>query len=198
MELDDLKESWKQTNIKKITNTNIMELIQHKSYGPVSALKRAFAKQIRLMIIIPVILLLTNVNDLGKVLSSIMFWSYVVFCMGVVFFAYYNYRLVEQMEDMNGLVKSRLEQQVNIMETRLKGNIIGVRIALLFFISLTEIVPYFQHFRMLDKWHSLSPAIRFGAYALLLILQYLLSRKISERKYGKHLSYLKELVKEME
>ena len=198
MELDDLKESWKQTNIKKITNTNIMELIQHKSYGPVSALKRAFAKQIKLMIIIPLILFLTNIDDVGKVLTSVMFWSYVAFCMGVIFFSYYNYLLVEKMEDMDGLVKSRLEQQVNILETRLKGNIIGVRIALLFFILLTEIVPYFQHYRMLDKWHSLDPIVRFSTYAFLLILQYLLSRRISQIKYGKHLTYLKELVKEME
>jgi hypothetical protein len=198
MELDDLKDSWKQTNIKKITNTNIMELIQHKSYGPVSALKRAFAKQIKVMIIIPLILLLTNLDDVGKVLTSVMFWSYVIFCIVIIVFSYYNYRLVEKMEDMVGLVKSRLEQQIHILETRLKGNIVAVRIGLLFFIFLTEVLPYFQHYRMLDKWHSLNPIIRYSVYALFLILQYFLSKSISQKKYGKHLSYLKELVEEMQ
>jgi hypothetical protein len=40
MELDDLKNSWKKTELKTNKNVDIMELIQHKSYGPVAALKR--------------------------------------------------------------------------------------------------------------------------------------------------------------
>jgi hypothetical protein len=51
---------------------------------------------------------------------------------------------------------------------------------------------------MLDKWHSLSPIIRFGSYAALLLMQYFIARKIRERKVGRHLTYLKELVKEMQ
>jgi hypothetical protein len=82
MELDDLKQTWKQTPVQKATNTNIMELIQHKSYGPVGALKREFRKQIMVMAILPVALFLTNMNDISKVLNSVMFWSYVAFCLG--------------------------------------------------------------------------------------------------------------------
>jgi hypothetical protein len=102
------------------------------------------------------------------------------------------------MEGMDGMVKSNLEQQIFLLETRLKQNIIGIRIALLFFIVLTEILPYFQNFRMLNTWHSLSPFIRFGAYTALLLFQYFVSRSVSQRKFGNHIAHLKELVNQMQ
>jgi hypothetical protein len=198
MELDDLKQTWKQTPLKKATNTDIMELIQHKSYGPVSALKTAFRKQIMLMAILPVVLLTTNLGNADAVLTSVLFWSYVVFCLGVIVFSYYNYRIVEKMEGMDGMVKSNLEQQLHLLETRLRWNMIGLRIVLLYFIVLLEVVPYFQHYRMLSKWHSLDPLIRFGAYAAFLILQYFTSRRVCQQKFGRHIAYLKSLVNELE
>jgi hypothetical protein len=198
MELDDLKQSWKQNPIKKDLNTDIMEIIQHKSYGPVAALKRTYAKQIRLMAILPMVLLLTNVNNIPVVLTSVLFWSYVAFCIGIVFFAYYNYRIVGKMEGMDGMVKTNLEQQIKLLEKRAKWEIIGMRCVMLFFIVLVEVVPFFQHYRMLDKWHSLPLYIRFGSYAALLLVQYFLNRKIKERKVGRHLAYLKALSKEMQ
>jgi len=63
---------------------------------------------------------------------------------------------------------------------------------------LTEIVPYIQHYRMLDKWHSLSPLIRIGSYAALLAVQYFLGRKLLYRKFGSHLKYLQDVLYETE
>jgi len=195
MELDDLKETWKKTNLKK-TNTDIMEIIQHKSYGPVSALKREFIKQIRLMIILPIVLILTNLQNVDAVLTSIMFWSYVAICIGVILFSYFNYRTVSKMS-MDGMVRSNLEQQIGLVEKRLKWKQNGLRIALVYLILLAEVIPYFQHYRMLDKWHSLAPLIRFGTYAGFLVLQYFVSRAVCQMRFGSHLAYLKNLVKEM-
>jgi hypothetical protein len=198
MELDELKQTWNQTPVKKNINTDIMELIQHKSYGPLSALKRVFLKEIKFMIILPVILVMTNANDVRTVLTSVMFWSYVGFCICMIVFSYFNYRTVQKMGGMDEMVRSNLEQQIAILEKRLKWNMVSVRIVMLFFVVLTEVVPYFQHYRMLDKWHSLSPLIRFGAYAGLIILQYIVSRNVARRKFGRHLAYLKDLAKEMQ
>lgn len=199
MELDDLKETWKQsTKNQKPKNTDIMELIQHKSYGPVSQLKKAFLKQIRLMIIIPLFIFFTNLNDVQHVLTSVMFWSYITLCAGLVVYSWRNYLLVRKMEIMDNMVKPNLEQQVSVLETRLRWQINGVRLALIFFIILTEVLPYFQHYRMLDKWHSLSPWIRFSVYAAFLLLQYFTARAVLQRKFGQHIDYLKGLVREME
>src|SRR5437868_15056136 len=169
MELDDLKQAWKQTDKQKPLNKNIMEMIQHKSYGPVAALKKSYKKQMTVMFIIPLLLLLTNLDDVNKALTSVMFWSYVAFCIAVIIFAFYNYKIASKMQQMDGIVKSNLEQQILLLEKRLKWKIIGLRIALVFFILLTEIIPYFQHYRILYKWHSLPVIIRYGFYAALLI-----------------------------
>ena len=124
-----------------------MEIIQHKSYGPVSALKREFVKQIRLMIILPIVLILTNLQNVDAVLTSIMFWSYVAICIGVILFSYFNYRTVSKMS-MDGMVRSNLEQQIGLVEKRLKWKQNGLRIALVYLILLAEVIPYFQHYRM--------------------------------------------------
>ena len=198
MELDDLKQTWKQTPIHKPLNTDVMELILQKSYGPLAALKGAFRKQILMMSILPVFIFLTNLDDVHKVLTSVMFWSYIAFCIGIIIFSWFNYRIVQKMEGMDAMVKPNLEQQISILETRLKWHVNGVRIVFVFFMVLTEVVPYFQHYQILDKWHSLSPLIRFSAYAGLLLLQYFTIRPVLHRKFGQHLNYLKSLVKEMQ
>ena len=59
-------------------------------------------------------------------------------------------------------------------------------------------VPYFQHYRMLEKWHALPVLVRIGTYAGVLLLQYVLNRTIKERKVGRHLAYLKEVVSQMQ
>jgi hypothetical protein len=198
MELDDLKQTWKQANIQKDKNTDIMDLMKHKSYGPIAALKREFRKQIIVMALLPLFLLFTTIDDLSQIFSNVLFWSYVAFCLGMVVFASANYRIVDKMGRMDRMVRLNLEQQIDLLEKRLKWKIVALRITLLFFIALLEIVPLFQHYRMLDKWHSLSPLIRFGSYAALLVLQYFLSRIVSERKFGAHVKYLKALMNEMQ
>ena len=198
MELDDLKQTWKETNVTNNKNTDIMDLMKHKSYGPIAALKREFRKQIVFMALLPLILLLTTVDDISQIFTNVLFWTYVAFCVGMVVFGLTSYRLVENMGRMDGMVRPTLEQQIDLLERRLEGKIIALRVTLLVFIVLVEVLPFFQHYRMLDKWHSLSPFIRFGSYAGLLILQYFVSRMANERKFGGHIKYLKALLSEMQ
>jgi hypothetical protein len=102
------------------------------------------------------------------------------------------------MEAMDGLVRSNLEQQLDLLQTRLRWNIVGVRIDAIFLMVLLEVVPYFQHYRMLDKWHSLAPVIRFGSYAGFLVIQYFVSKWVCQLKFGRHIDYLKGLLNEMQ
>jgi hypothetical protein len=197
MELDDLKETWNQSTQNKIKNADIMNIIKHKTYGPISALKKAFIKQIKLMIILPIMLVAVNFENVSHVFTSILFWSYFAFCIGLIIFSWVNYRLATKLETMDTMVKSTIEQQVRFMESLLKWKIIGLRIALCYFVLLLEVLPYIQHYRMLDKWHELSPVTRFGCYAGFFLLQYLVSDRVNERRFGSHIKYLKELVNEM-
>jgi len=199
MELDEFKKEWQESHKQQqSTNKNILEIIHHKAQGPVAALKRSFRRQIIAMIVVPIAIVATNIPNIDKMLSSVLFWCYIVFCIGVVIFACLNYAVVKKMEVMDGMVKPNLEQQISILETRLRQNIIGIRVTLLFFIILTEVLPYFQNFKMLNTWHALSPFIRFGVYTLLFLFQYFLSRNLTDQKFGRHIAHLKELVKEMQ
>ena len=103
----------------------------------------------------------------------------------------------EEMEDNPGISQGNLEQQIWLLEKRISQNLTRIRIALLLFILLTEILPYFQQFRMLNKWHALSPIIRFSSYAAYLVIQYFVSRAVTQKKFGKHLDRLKGLLKEI-
>src|SRR4051812_43748583 len=198
MELDELKKMWSETPIKDKSNTKIMELIQDKNNGPLAALKRTYRKRIRLMAIIPFLLLATNLENVDHVLTSVLFWSYVAFCIGIILFSWYNYRVVEKMQTMDGMVKTNLEHQISWLEKRGNMEIMGIRIVMLYFIVLLEVLPYFQHFRMLEKWHVLPLPVRIGAYAGVLLLQFLFVKRIRERKVGRHLTYLKGVVAQMQ
>jgi hypothetical protein len=198
MELDELKKLWKETPIENKPIKNIMEFIQQKNYGPLAALKTTYRKQIRLMMLIPLMLIAVNMKDIDKVLTSVLFWSYVAFCIGIILFAHYNYKLVKSMQEADGMVKSNLERQISLLEKRASLEVRGMRLVFLFFVLLLEVVPYFQHYRMLDKWHSLSLPVRIGAYAGFFLLQYILNRRLKEQRVGRHIAYLKELVGQMQ
>jgi hypothetical protein len=197
MELDDLKQRWKEKTNQKPTNKSIMEMIQHKSYGPVAALKRSYRKQVMVMLLIPFLFLLTNMDDISRPLTSVLYWCYVVFCIGMAAFSINNYMIADRMQRMDGVLKENLEQQITLLQTRMKWKIVGLRVVMLFFIVLVEVLPYFQHYRMLDKWHSLPVFTRYGAYAGLLILQYFINPLVLQHKFGRHLTSLKELVAEL-
>jgi hypothetical protein len=198
MELDELKHTWQQNQSIKTSNTNIMELIQQKTYGPLEGLKKSFRKQVVLMLILPLYFIVLGNSDLHHLLNSIIFWFYIAFCVGVAIFSYQNYQIVSKMNRMDRLVKENLEQQIDLLEKRMKWKTSAVRAALLFFIVLLEIVPYFQQYSMSDKWHSLAPWIRYSSYLLLFLIHYFVSNFAGQRKYGRHLQYLKELVREMQ
>jgi hypothetical protein len=198
MELDELKKMWTDVPLQTKSNTNIMELIRHKSYGPLASLQKTYRKQMMAMAVLPIVLVLLNLENIGGVYTSVLFWSYVAFCIGIVLFARHNYRIVKNLQAMDVMVKTNLEQQITLLEKRASLEIAALRCTLLFFILLAEVVPYFQHYRMLDKWHSLPVLVRISAYAGLVLLQFVLNRRLKDRKVGRHLRYMKELIRQMQ
>lgn len=197
MELDDLKQTWNKTN-KQTINRDIMNIIQHKNSGPVASLNREFLKPVGMMLIVPIIFISMNLKNIEGVFTSVLFWSYIGFYIVVVIFSYYSLQIVKQMQVMDGMVKANLEKQISLLETRLRWKMIGLPVAMLFFVILFEVVPYFQDYKMLNTWHSLSPLIRFGIYAAMFLFQYLIAKRINKLKFQNNIDRLKQLVKEME
>ena len=197
MELDDLKQAWNHQNKPSSHNQDIMELIHQKSKGPVASLKEAFRKQTRFFIFLMVAMIATQIRNLDNTAALIFISTYILFCIGVAFFFYQNYRITSELDGMDGNVKSNLERYVTVLQQRLKWQRVGARIVLLIFIMMLEVLPFFFHGRMLDKWHSLSPVIRFNVYAAFLVIQYFVGGSLENRKFGQYLTYLKELTTEL-
>ncbi|RZK01761.1 MAG: hypothetical protein EOO46_19330 [Flavobacterium sp.] len=197
MELDDLKNTWKQDEQKQTKTPNIMEMIHQKSRGPIASLKTAFRKQMAAVTVLMSMIIVTNARNVDNISSNILFWTYIGFCIALIVAFYFNYQLTRKMETMDDRVKNNLEQHVSLLERRLRWQAIGARIVILFFILLLEIIPHYQHLRMLDKWHSLSPLVRFSSYAAFLVLQYFLSNAVKKNRFGKHIDHLKDLINEL-
>jgi hypothetical protein len=198
MELDDLKQTWQKTQPAENKNTDIMKLTQHESYGPIAALKRSLRKDIAFMMLLPFILILTNLDNIWAPLTSVMFWSYVVFCIGVIVFKYRNYVAVSKMSNMDRMVKANLGQQIDALEKQFSRSVMAMRFVLLYFIVLAEVMPAFQNYRSLRLWHE-TPAIwRFAAYAGLFLMQHFMGRRVLYNKVGRHIGYLRTLIQEME
>ena len=174
-----------------------MEMIHQKSRGPLGSLKHAFKRQ---MIAIAVLMLVVSVSNAGNIESIsgyVLYFSYVAFCMAVIVALYLNYRQTSKMESMDKPVKNNLEEYVVQLEQRLKWQYTGSRTVVLLFIVLLEVLPLFYHARMLDRWHSVHPAIRFSAYIAYFCFVYFFSRRVKQRKFGQHLDHLKMLLNTM-
>lgn len=197
MELDDLKKTWKQENQKQTKTPDIMELIHQKSRGPIASLKNSFRKQMIVVTALMSMVIATQAGNLDSTSSNLLFWTFIGFCLAMILTFYMNYRQTGKMEAMDEKVKNNLMKYVNMMEQRLRWQNIGARVVILFLILLLEIIPLYQHVRMLDTWNSLSPLIRFSSYAAYLVFQYYISRSVTRRKFGKHLDHLKYLLKEV-
>ena len=198
MELDDLKQPWLESakNIKPL-NTNVMEIIQNKSYGPAAQLKRNFRKMI---IIIPIVvsMLIVNLSKKHDIFSDVLFWFYIVFISSMMLFFYYNYRLINNMQCMDCLVKSNLEKQVKTLENGFKWRMVIIRVAFIIFIVLLEVLMYYNQEPALAKWYAQPVTIRMCAYAILITAWYFITKLIFRTRYGKHIQNLKNLVQQME
>ena len=198
MELDDLRQPWLESakNIKPL-NTNVMEIIQNKSYGPAAQLKRNFRKMI---IIIPMVvtMLIVTLSKKHDIFSDVLFWFYIVFISSMMLFFYYNYRLINKMQCMDCLVKSNLEKQVKTLENGFKWRMVIIRVAFIIFIVLLEVLMYYHQEPALAKWYAQPVTIRMSAYAILITAWYFITKLIFRTRYGKHIQNLKNLVQQME
>src|SRR5829696_2882098 len=197
MELDDFKKTWKQEENKELKTPDIMELIHQKSRGPISSLKHSFRRQMRLITVLMITITVINGRNIQSIPGYILLCTYVAFCLVMILAYYLNYRMTNRMESMDGRVKSNLENYVAQLEKRLRWQSIFPKLVALVFIILLEVLPLYQHARMIDRWHSVSPLIRFSIYGSYMVLLFFTNRKVMQRKFGQHLSHLKELLREM-
>ncbi|MBB1286943.1 hypothetical protein HRH25_21350 [Flavisolibacter sp. BT320] len=194
MELDDLKKAWQQDTKTPTQTPDIMQLIHQKSRGPIASLKQSFRRQMITVSVLLTVVMVTNGRQVESVPGYVLLVTYILFCLAVILGLHLNYRLTERIERMDQNVKANLENYVNQLQIRLKWQYNGARLVVLVLILLVEILPLYYHARMLDTWHSVSPLIRFSAYAVYMLFVYFISRRVKEKKFGQHLRHLKEVL----
>lgn len=197
MELDDLKNTWKQAPTTSQKIPDIMELIHQKSRSPLASLKHAFKRQMVALAALMAAVTATNSRYLKGVPGYVLFFSYITFCLAVIIALYLNYRRTSQMEKMDKDVKQNLQEYVVQLEQRLRWQYVGSRAVVVLLMVLLEVLPLFYHTRMLDRWHSVHPLIRLAAYGLYFAFVFFFSRRIKQQKFGQHLTYLKEMLNTM-
>ena len=197
MEIDDLKESWRNSTGKiKTPERDIIALIQNKGNGPAAQLKRRFRKG---LLLIPFVACIVTIqfSKKGNLFSDVLYWYFIGFCVGVMAYFYFNYRLVSRMQTMENNVKENLLQQVQTLQAGLKWRLIITRGLVVIFILLLELLLYLRQEPRFSGWYGRPVHIRLLAYAGAVIFFYFLTKFALHHRYGKHIRYLQTLTEQM-
>jgi hypothetical protein len=199
MELDDLKNSWKNKteNSTETSKNEIMEMIQHKSYGPLASLKE---KLIRQVAIIPFVyaILIWKVIDKPELQRDPFFGLFItVILIGSVFFAIAYWKL-EQIRTEGSNVKSSLEVQA----VSLHKIFTGYRISA--FLGVVAIGVFLEVFHnqgtalLMQEWYDVPIAARIAVYAMLIVIGFFAAGMTYRQQFGQHIQKLRELTRQLD
>ena len=199
MELETLKSLWQAQDTPPVTETSreeLLALLQKRSDGPITRMRRNLRKEVILMIIsysgCIVFYLLAFNGDMSGVA-----W---LFAGLLVFFFVYYYRknqLLKRMQCVSCEVRSNLAGQLKTLQKYLR----------FYFWSSTLIVPVtlFVAFELALNSHPVPHSswwwrltLLFTLGATLTVAVYFLNRWYIHKLYGRHVRKLQDLLREMD
>jgi hypothetical protein len=197
MELDQLRDQWNKVSAtEKTSAVSLRNIIRNRNRNPFDALQRGFRQRIILLML--VLLLLVRQFSADTLMMSPFFWCYMVLWLSVVVFHVINYRFVKTWGQMDSSVHEFLVNKVAVLRKRIALMKVYTKVLLLVLVLVVEFLPYHGEGHMIDKWRALHPAARIGIYATFFVLQHFASRWIAQRKFGRHLDRMEELLKQAE
>lgn len=198
MELDDLKQKWTTSNEKiKLPDRDILDMIQNDSQGPVAKLKRRFRKG---MVLLPAIAIITATRLAQKhgFIYEVFTWYFITFCLLITLYFYLNYRVVSQIQTVEGDVKTNLKRQVLLLQTGLKWRLLITRGLMILFIILLEFLMQLKQDNGFEGWHHQPIFLRLLVYAGTFSGFYLLTKFATNLRYKKHIRHLESLTEQMQ
>ena len=197
MELDQLRDQWNKVSAtEKTSAVSLRNIIRNRNRNPFDALQRGFRQRIILLML--VLLLLVRQFSADTLMMSPFFWCYMVLWLSVVVFHVINYRFVKTWGQMDSSVHEFLVNKVAVLRKRIALMKVYTKVLLLVLVLVVEFLPYHGEGHMIDKWGALHPAARIGIYATFFVLQHFASSWIAQRKFGRHLDRMEELLKQAE
>ena len=202
MELDDMKNIWKDKPIEAADASKISAMISRQSQSPVAKMKRNLRMEL-LILIFSLGIVAAYYFIAFKSEYSIIGWVYVLL---LVLFCYYFFRknkLLNEMQCSSCRVKSNLELQLRMLERYVRFYLIsGTAILPILFIFL-GIVLYCKKPTLINKTvlypSATNPVWKFLLAWFILLsvsttIMWVLNRGYVNKLYGRHINKLRQLL----
>ncbi len=202
MELDDMKNIWKDNSIEAASVDKISTMIGRQSQSPIAKMKRNLRMEL-LILIFSLGIVAAYYFIAFKSEYSIIGWVYALL---LVLFCYYFFRknkLLNEMQCSSCRVKSNLELQLRMLERYVRFYLIsGTAILPILFIFL-GIVLYYKKPILINETilypSATNPVWEFLlAWFILLsvstMIMWVLNRGYVNKLYGRHINKLKQLL----
>jgi len=202
MELDDMKNIWKDKSIEAAGADKISAMIAKQSQSPIARMKRNLRMEL-LILIFSLGIVAAYYFIAFKSEYSIIGWVYALL---LILFCYYFFRknkLLNEMQCSSCRVKSNLELQLRILERYVRFYLIsGTAILPILFIFL-GIVLYYKKPALINETilypSATNPAWEFllAWFTLLSVsttIMWVLNRGYVNKLYGRHINKLKQLL----
>jgi len=202
MELDELKNIWKDKSIEAAGADKISAMIRKQSQSPIARMKRNLRMEL-LILIFSLGIVAAYYFIAFKSEYSIIGWVYALL---LVLFCYYFFRknkLLNEMQCSSCRVKSNLELQLRILERYVRFYLIsGTAILPILFIFL-GIVLYYKKAALINETilypSATNPVWEFLLAWFILLsvsttIMWVLNRGYVNKLYGRHISKLKQLL----
>lgn len=209
MELDNLKEIWKEVGRQPVhqnNNEQIKEMLNRSSQSPIAKMKRNLLWELGIIVVlfIPVAIYYFTAFK-GK--FSIVAWMYIALLLLFAVYFYYKNKLLNEIQCTACMVKSSLEKQVTTLEKYVRFYLLAgtimlpVLIVWLWFILYSKLPSVQNSFHFFPSAAVPLTKTYIFLLALLLvftILMYYLNKWYVHKLYGRHISKLKSILNEME
>ena len=202
MELDDMKNIWKDKPIEAADASKISAMISRQSQSPVAKMKRNLRMEL-LILIFSLGIVAAYYFIAFKSEYSIIGWVYVLL---LVLFCYYFFRknkLLNEMQCSSCRVKSNLELQLRMLERYVRFYLIsGTAILPILFIFL-GIVLYYKKPTLINETvlypSATNPVWKFLLAWFILLsvsttIMWVLNRGYVKKLYGRHINKLRQLL----
>lgn len=200
MELDHLKEMWKDANKSSlpINETSLHQMLNHRSKMPIAMMKRNLRLEVFFLILIYgcIIWLFTNESD-----SAFLYYDITLLVVAILFFIYasYKYKLLNNMECKGCEVKTNLNLQLISLEKLIKLYFQAGNISVVLAYMFAGIISYINdEGDSVSFPHIIEILIFLGIGSVLFAFNYYVSRWYLFKLYGKHIQNLKNILYEMD
>ncbi|WP_276480834.1 hypothetical protein [Paraflavitalea pollutisoli] len=168
-----------------------MELSQQKSYGPVAALKTALGKQVMIIPFLIVVLIVQALRkpDLQADPFFGLFAGIIVLASAFFVSAYF---ILGNMSRSDAPVADRLKSQVRSLGQLLWCYRLVSLAGVVMLAVFLEVFKGVGTARLMEPWYEIDSWLRWGTYAVLLIIVFILSRSRFHKDFGKHLDEIRQ------